>query len=250
MFTVSFLVTSCNFKEKKASDQIVLIQSNIENTIKDPSYESEENAETDKKFYKRLILRLIRNQIEITDGEEKYCFSDTVSADYEAMLPNCEFYIVDINGDKKLDIGIKYPTNVLDTYYYNPETDTLKPALDNHMYTEILRNGQVMTASYASMRTAYFYHVVNILGEYISTVTFVENYMGESISSDVTENDNFLYSIVVEMRLPGQEKYPNITSSTTEVTKEQWDRIKKPFDELRDNAPKPFNYEELMDVES
>ena len=250
MFTVLFLVTSCNFKEKKASNQSVLIQSNIENNIKGSSYKSEENAEKDKNFYKRLILRLIRDQIEITDGEEKYYFSDTVSADYEAMLPNSEFYIVDINGDQKLDIGIKYPTNVLDTYYYNPETDTLNLALDNHMYTEILGNGQIMTASYASMRTAYFYHVINILGEYISTVTFIENYMGESILSDGTKNGNFLYSIVVEMRLPGQEKYPNFTSSTTEVTKEQWDMMKKPFDDLRENAPKPFNYEELIEVES
>ena len=118
------------------------------------------------------------------------------------------------------------------------------------MYTEILGNGQIMTASYAFMRIAFFYHVINILGEYSSTFTFVENYMGESISSDGTKNNKFLYSIVVEMRLPVEKKYPNITSSTTYVTKEQWEMMKRPFEDLRKNAPKPFNYEELIEVES
>jgi len=39
-------------------------------------------------------------------------------------------------------------------------------------------------------------------------------------------------------------------SSTVEVSKEQWEMMKRPFENLRKNAPKPFNYEEIMAVES
>ena len=52
------------------------------------------------------------------------------------------------------------------------------------------------------------------------------------------------------MRLPGDSEYPNNISSETDVTKEQWDRMKKPFDDLRENVPNPFDYKELMAVES
>lgn len=250
LLAVPLLVTSCNSKEKEDQDQIVFTQSNIENNIESSDYESVDNSEKDEEFYKRLLLRLIQNEILITDGENQYYFSDTVSTSYEAMLPESEFYIVDINGDKKLDIGIKFPTNVLETFYYNPETDTLSMALDDHIYTEILGNRQVMTASQTAMRTSYFYSVINILGEKISTVAFTEDYVGESILSDGTKKANFSYSVELRMSFLDGTKRPNRTTSTTEVTKEQWDMMKKPFDDLRKNAPKPFDYEELMAVES
>ena len=137
--TVLFLVTSCNLNKDGGSNSTVLTQSSIENSIESYYGVSEDNSkngvqmvETDKDedFYKRLILRLFRNEIEIMDGENKYYFSDTVSVNYEKMLPESKFYIVDINGDKKLDIGIRFPNNVLLTYYYNEETDTLSLALD------------------------------------------------------------------------------------------------------------------------
>jgi len=51
------------------------------------------------------------------DGENKYYFSDTVSVYYEKMLPESKRYIVDVNGDKKSDIGIRSPSNALLTYY-------------------------------------------------------------------------------------------------------------------------------------
>lgn len=154
--TVLFLITSYTLKEKERSEQSSFTQSNIENNIESSNDAIKDNLENtdlmtetnqDIDFYKRLILRLIRDQIAITEGEKKYYFSNTVSVDYDKMLPESKFYIVDINGDKKLDIGIRFPSNVLMTYYYNEETDTLSLALDYHMYTEILGNGQVMTFS-------------------------------------------------------------------------------------------------------
>lgn len=252
--TVLFMVTSCTLKEKEGSEQ-----SNIENNIESSDDASKDNLEKtvlmtetdqDKDFYKRLILRLIRDQIAITEDEKRYFFSDTVSVDYDKMLPESKFYIVDINGDKKLDIGIRFPSNVLMTYYYNEETDTLSLALDYHMYTEILGNGQVMTFSQTAMSKNYFYSVIDILEENITTIGFLRDYNGKTVLSDGTEKIDYLYSIDVEMRLPGDSEYPNNISSETDVTKEQWDMMKKPFDDLRENAPKPFNYEELMEVES
>jgi hypothetical protein len=256
---VLFLVTSCNLNKDGGSDSIVLTQSSIENNIESSDDVSEDNSkndvrmiETDKDedFYKRLILRLLRNEIAIMDGENKYYFSDTVSVDYEKMLPESKFFIVDINGDKKLDIGIRFPSNVLLTYYYNEETDTLSQALDHHIYTEILGNGQVMMASSSSTSEATFYNVIDIFGEDISTVVFFEDYMGESILSDGTKVPKYLYSVEVRMRLPEGTRRPNNTISTIDVTKEQWDMMRKPFEDLRKNAPTPFNYEELMEVES
>lgn len=255
--TFLFLI-SCNLNKKEGSIQSSITEPSSENNVENFDYKSEDNSENDvtmvetgkdEEFYKRLILRLIKNEIEIDDGEDKQYFLDIILADYEEMIPDSKFYIVDINGDKKLDIGIRFPTNVLLTYYYNDETDTLSQALDHHIYTEILGNGQVMMASSSSTSEATFYNVIDIFGEDISTVVFFEDYMGESILSDGTKVPKYLYSVEVRMRLPDGTRRPNNTISSIDVTKEQWDMMKKPFDDLRENAPKPFDYEELMAVE-
>lgn len=254
-----FLITSYNLNKKKGSIQSAITKISSECKAENSDYESENNTENDvmmigtdkdEDFYKSLILRLIRDEISITEGQDKYYFSDSVSVDYKEMLPDSKFYIVDINGDKKLDIGIRFPTNVLLTYYYDMKSDTLSTALDQHIYTEILGNGQVMMSSQTSMRLTYFYSVIDIFGEDITTITFTEDYMGDSILPEGTRIPNYVYSINIEMRLPDGTRSPNSTISTTNVTKEQWDMMKKPFDDLRENAPKPFNYEELIEVES
>jgi hypothetical protein len=41
-----------------------------------------------------------------------------------------------------------------------------------------------MTASQTAMRTSYFYSVINILGEKISTVAFTEDYVGERLAKN------------------------------------------------------------------
>lgn len=257
--TVLFLVTSCTLNKDEGSNSTVLTQSSIENSIESYYDVSEDNSkngvrmvETDKDedFYKKLILRLFRNEIEIMDGENKYYFSDTVSVNYEKMLPESKFYIVDINGDKKLDIGIRFPNNVLLTYYYNDKTDTLRPALGYHIYTEILGNGQVMMASSSSSSTGTFYKVIDISGNRINTIAFFKDYMRDNILPNGSKEPMYEYSIDLEMRLPDGTRSPNTTSSTVEVSKEQWDMMKRPFEDLRKNAPKPFNYGEIMAVES
>jgi len=48
-------------------------------------------------------------------------------------------------------------------------------------------------------------------------------------------------------KIVDRRRSPNSTISTTDVTKEQWDMMMKPFDDLLENAPKPFNYEELIE---
>ena len=87
-------------------------------------------------------------------------------------------------------------------------------------------------------------------GEPITTISFFKDYMGDVIIPNETKKPYFEYSINVEMRLPDGPDKLNTTSNRTDVTKEQWEMMKKPFDDLRENAPKPFNYEELMAIKS
>ncbi|NNJ28510.1 hypothetical protein [Lacrimispora defluvii] len=151
---VLFVMTSCTLREKGENEVLMI------------------DVDQGKDFYKRLLIRLIQDDIAINENGRKHHFSDEVSVYYKEMLSDSKFFVVDINGDKKLDIGIMFPTNVLLTYYYDEDTDTLSPALDSHIYTEILGNGQVMMASSSASSSSTFYSVIDISGEPITTITF------------------------------------------------------------------------------
>lgn len=229
---VLIVMTSCTLREKSDNEVLMI------------------DVDQGVDFYKRILIRLIQDDIAINENGRKHHFSDEVSVYYKEMLSDSKFFVVDINGDKKLDIGIMFPTNVLLTYYYDEDADTLSPALDSHIYTEILGNGQVMMASSSASSSATFYEVIDISGEPITTISFFKDYMGDVIIPNETKKPYFEYSINVEMRLPDGPDKLNTTSNRTDVTKEQWEMMKKPFDDLRENAPKPFNYEELMAIKS
>lgn len=109
--------------------------------------------------------------------------------------------------------------------------------MGHHIYTEILGNGQVMLASSSSSSTGTFYKVIDISGNRINTIAFFEDYMGDNILPDGSKKPIYEYSIDLEMRLPDGTRSPNTTSSTVEVSKEQWEMMKRPFEDLRKNAP-------------
>lgn len=189
-------------------------------------------------YYKNILLRLIHDGIAIVDGEDKYFFTDVFSSSYVKMLSDSKFYIFDINGDRMLDIGIRFPTNILVAYCYHPETDTLSPLIDSNMYTEILGSGQIMTVSQTSTRTSYQYQLINSLGDVVTMVSFDKEYDGK-------EEADYLYSIRFMVNVKSDMKDANYKTSIVEVTKEQWDTLIEPLMVLRNNPPKPFKYEDL-----
>lgn len=228
---ISFcLLVSCNVKgaEEPKYNKTEQIQ----------EYE-EKPGNNNEKFYKNLLIRLINNKIAITDQQGKHFFKDQFSEYYIDSLPKSKFYIFDINGDHILDIGICFPSNVLETYYYHPETDTLSKALDDHMYTEVLGNAQILKVAQTGTWISYQYNVINVVGEPVITIRFEKDFISGDEKSDI-------YSLVIDINLINSEKDKKRESYTVEVTKEQWDSLIEPLMELRKNAPKPFTYDELM----
>lgn len=227
---ISFgLLVSCNVKKAEES------KCNKTEQIQ----EYKEKPGNNEKFYKDLLIRLINNKIAITDKQGKHFLKDQFSKYYIDSLTKSKFYIFDINGDHILDIGICFPTNVLETYYYHPETDTLSKALDDHMYTEVLGNAQILNVTQTGTRISYQYTIINVIGEPITKISFDKDF----ISGDERSN---IYSLVTDINLINNGKDNKSEFYTVEVTKEQWDSLIEPLMELRKNAPKPFTYDELL----
>lgn len=241
MFVSSqFVFTACSQKniEDVAQKESTQIHSDYEDSSNILSTESETNPEDttiteypviNEDFCKRLLVRLISDDIAVVEGDYTYYFSDSFSSHYIDKLVDSEYYIVDINADGILDIGINFPTNVLATYTYVQEADILEPSVGLYTYTEILGDGQIMTRTSSAHRSTYFYDVM-VNGKGILTIVFEKELVGMLPLADGTDDRR-----IFEYRI-----------NSVDVTKEQWDLLIEPLWELRKNSPPTFTYEEIM----
>ena len=227
--SIQLLLVGCSVGKKSPSDftQIHSAPTN-ETSILEPFTKREEEIFIDEEFCENLLRRLVTDDIHIKEGDDEYYFSERFSPEYMEKLKDSNFYIIDINGDGILDIGIKFPTNVLTTYRYDQEEDSLIPSIGLHMYTEILGEGQYMTVSSSASQTTYFYEIM-VNGKSAVTISFGKELVGTSLLADGTEEYVFEYTV-----------------NSVQVTQEQWELLSEPLWELQKNAPQPYTYEDMV----
>lgn len=199
-----------------------------ETVMLETSEKSEAEISIDEEFCKNLLKRLVTDDIHIKEGDDEYFFSERFSQAYIDDLKDSSYYIIDINGDGILDIGIKFPTNVLTTYRYDQERDILVQSIGLHMYTEILGEGQHMTISSSANQTTYFYDVM-VNGKRTLEISFGKELVGMSTLENGTEEPVFEYTV-----------------NSVQVTQEQWELLSAPLWELRKNAPQPYTHGDVI----
>lgn len=227
--SIQLLLVACSL-ESQATSNFTQINNDATNESNLPENSTDYKSEVviNEEFCKELIRRLIADNIHIKEGNDKYFFSERYSQAYIENLKDSDYYIIDINGDGILDIGIKFPTNVLTTYIYEPKEDALIQSIGLHMYTEILGEGQHMTISSSAYQTTYFYDVM-VNGKRTLEISFGKELVGMSPLEDGTEEPVFEFTV-----------------NSVQVTQEQWELLSEPLWELQKNAPPPFKYEDVM----
>ena len=180
----------------------------------------------DRLFYKKLLRRLINDEIYIIiplyDEPEHY--SKTVNDDY-LDFENLEYYICDVDGDGTDEIGIQFAPCEQYMYEYDEKRDVLRRKRARCVRGEILGNGQML---YIDDEYDYELRIFNSFEKCLQSVSYY--IYAEGFEGYDPEEDDPIYCI-----------------DGTDVTEEQWQKLfVEPIEELRRNAPKPFSYEELM----
>jgi len=196
-------VTEAETEEEEASEL-------LEEECEDPH---------DQEFYKELLRRLLSDEIYIREDTRLHYFSERVSSDIEKYARNYQYYICDVNGDGRSEIGIVFCSGKKYIYKYEEESDTLVKFNGRGDNIKILGDGKILVYLFYDGECR-----LKVLNEQDETV----------ISIDYFKND---YG-------PEEVKY---YINDVEVTEEQWEELfVKPMEELEKNAPQPFSYEELM----
>ena len=242
---VSF--TACSQKTEK-EELKKEIKQELKEEIKEETVSANMAAEEpvvhDRLFYKKLLRRLINDEIYIViplhnepdyySKAVKYLGADhspyemwRVEEDDYLDFENLEYYICDVDGDGIDEIGIQFIPCEQYMYEYDEERDVLHQKRARCVRGEILGNGQIL---YTYDEEGYVLKIYNSFEKCLQSVSYYITSKEGSGGYDPEGNDDPIYCI-----------------DGADVTEEQWQKLfVEPIKELRRNAPQPFSYEELM----
>ena len=170
---------------------------------------------------KNLFLQFLHGEIPfVTLGSYGgvHYFSDTNEIRDENEQ---RFYIIDMDGDGKPELGCIYPElTMMSIIRYNEEKDCFEEWLSGRHQQIPLGNGQMHEYKYFATATAYSYDLYDKNANLIKSVSYIT---GERYPYDTT-----YYQI-----------------DFVDVTEEEWKAESAFLFELIENAPKPMSYKEL-----